>query len=914
MGSPIKIIERVEPPGEDRIITVPKRMSGGQYKKLLWDMQEGEKDGYMAAVLRQEDSEHPVKLEPIKGFVATKREMMRGPYEDQYFPDGDVYPIEDTRFVATRKEKPRIGLKGLMADLDFSEHRTITDDLNYVTQHFRSDHRHSSVGDPAGLCKLADENKPLEYERNTLGFLRRRLVPNEHGYCEDCGIAMIYQHDYLECPMCDFRCDMHNRPLEDLQAVVAGTDPKRPYKGRRKSNTIAPRINEPSYQPKSMLEPLGSFNRSLSKTSGNQLPSKESTPPTQQSMGGVGNTQSMVTKVTPPTEVKKSITLKEASSQTHTPESAPAQPAAVSFNQTIQQPQVTASMDAPQQMPPPPQQASFQSQQGSFKQQQVPTPQQQQAPQQLPPPAQQQPGVQFASGVPLGPSFFAEVLHREATGEPLPQPSRELFVPPADRVRPPLGQHTQVTTQRLGQPSETGRMHNVSSGSPQMQVSPHQPVTVMPNTAAHNLLELLQDPNYYQHLASTTVARRVPGMNNVPMPVMVNADSSSVGYFAQGTDFMARDARVVNQADGIYHRMNMAEQSRFQAAAQYDDLRMRQARLGHIAPGHDNVGQAMGMAGGKPYLFPLRPDDPGAGAYRAPGYPLGAGGRSGYGGVRADMTGPMAADDLSDDSSIDVYSPEERAAVKQAGGQVPGIAQLKSPDKAKKGVEPLATDGSGRWGIPGEEARKAKEAADAKARQEKNILEEAARIKKEREEEAAAKARGEEPKSKFPPGTKFAMSKDGKRWAIFPDGSKHPMPAGGAPGEAPKKFPAGTKFAMSKDGAKWAMPPDGSKIPMNEIAKYDERSAKVSPHVGDAAAKPKFPVGTKFAMTPDGAKWAIKPDGSKVAMGPPEDGALPKGASVASLPKGTSKTALGAKKAPPGSKFVQTAGNIFVQI
>ncbi len=125
-----------------------------------------------------------------------------------------------------------------MADLEFSEHRSITDDLNYVTQHFRSDYRKTSVGDPAGLCALADEDKPLQYERDTLGHLRMRLIPNEHGYCEECGIAMIYQHDYLECPLCDYRCDMHNRDLTKLRRVVAGANPRRPYTGRRKPKVI----------------------------------------------------------------------------------------------------------------------------------------------------------------------------------------------------------------------------------------------------------------------------------------------------------------------------------------------------------------------------------------------------------------------------------------------------------------------------------------------------------------------------------------------------------------------------------------------------------------------------------------------------------------------------------------------------
>ncbi len=73
-------------------------------------MHEGDKLGYMAAVLRQEDEEHPEKFDRIKGYVATKKEMLRGPYEDQYFPDGDVYPITDTRWIASRKPKPRVNL------------------------------------------------------------------------------------------------------------------------------------------------------------------------------------------------------------------------------------------------------------------------------------------------------------------------------------------------------------------------------------------------------------------------------------------------------------------------------------------------------------------------------------------------------------------------------------------------------------------------------------------------------------------------------------------------------------------------------------------------------------------------------------------------------------------------------------
>jgi hypothetical protein len=179
---------------------------------------------------------------------------------------------------------------------------------------------------------------------------------------------------------------------------------------------------------------------------------------------------------------------------------------------------------------------------------------------------------------------------------------------------------------------------------------------------------------------------------------------------------------------------------------------------------------------------------------------------------------------------------------------------------------------------------------------------------------------------------------------------------------------------IGKSGAKWAMPPDGPKVAMNDIARMDERSAKTSPHyplgtelpkdasmssVASApkSEKPKFPVGTKFAMTPDGAKWALKPDGSKVSMGPPTAGALPKGKSVATLPKGksvaelpkgksvaelpkgksvkifkegnrvatlpqsssaaslpksaSSKSVGVASKAPPGSKFVMTPGNVF---
>ena len=55
----------------------------------------------------------------ILGFVATKKEMMRGPYQDQYYPDGDVYPIEDTRFIATRCPKPRVGLKGNLIQFNF---------------------------------------------------------------------------------------------------------------------------------------------------------------------------------------------------------------------------------------------------------------------------------------------------------------------------------------------------------------------------------------------------------------------------------------------------------------------------------------------------------------------------------------------------------------------------------------------------------------------------------------------------------------------------------------------------------------------------------------------------------------------------------------------------------------------------
>ncbi len=109
---------------------------------------------------------------------------------------------------------------------------------------------------------------------------------------------------------------------------------------------------------------------------------------------------------------------------------------------------------------------------------------------------------------------------------------------------------------------------------------------------------MLKDPNYYQQLVNTTRDRRVPDMGCVPLPVMINADSGSVGYFAKGTDFMARDASVVGQRDAVTHRANMAgQQEEAAATVRYDQARLRAANLPNLRPVDDTWATATGVMG-----------------------------------------------------------------------------------------------------------------------------------------------------------------------------------------------------------------------------------------------------------------------------------------------------------------------------